>query len=584
MFANQRSGGAVGQIPIKPGENTDELRKRRSKGLHLLHKLSILMMLASLTAIITGICTFAFAGPNLGWPFAWGGTLLPGLIVMVAGMIGFRSLRHSLKEGEIPEKDKVMIIWHQRLISIAITFSCLSLGYAAWCLAICLQEGPGGKSKEQNICLPNKRSNTALAIMNIILSFILGVIAITGSCFFCRYGRSLSCKSRNQTTTCRQTQLTQVQMSAQQSQNQMPPQYPGYGTTLAPQQYSGFGNTEPPPPPQYSDPASFGKPPDYSSLQTDHMASQTSPHCDRNQLSQIGLCRLVSRYTYTSRGNTQGAKYMSTQQHSLRYIEPHFQFYIGSNELRKRRSKGLHLLHKLSILMMLASLTAIITGICTFAFAGPNLGWPFAWGGTLLPGLIVMVAGMIGFRSLRHSLKEGEIPEKDKVMIIWHHRLLRIAIAISCLRLVYAAWCLATRIQAGGTPKEQNICLPNNTAFAILNLIFSFILGAVSITGTYIFCRYGRSWGCKSRNQTTTCRSKQLTQVQMSAQQSQNQMPPQYPEYGTTLAPQQYSGYGNTETQPLPKYSDPAPFGKPPDYSFLQTGFTNTPNKYLCTL
>lgn len=104
----------------------------------------------------------------------------------------------------------------------SISFSFLSMGYAVWCVAICQQDDT------DNSCLPNKRANMAVAVVNIILGMLLGIQCILGSCFFCCYGRAMGFKSRRERFMRMQLQLMQAQMAAtQQAQNYAPPPYPG---------------------------------------------------------------------------------------------------------------------------------------------------------------------------------------------------------------------------------------------------------------------------------------------------------------------------------------------------------------------
>ncbi|KAL5005444.1 hypothetical protein ScPMuIL_018900 [Solemya velum] len=226
MYSFHGHGGMAGQMPTLPGENTEELRQKRYAGLRGLYRLSVVIIFTSFGACVAGVCTLAFAAPNLNWPFAWGGALFPGILMLTSGILGFTASRNGLKETAVSGKVKCMVIGQYALSVTSISFSFLSIGYAVWCITICQQD-----TNEDNSCLPNQRANTALAVVNIVLGLVLGVLCILGTCFFCCYGRALGFKSRREQFMQMQMQLMQAQMAAQQAQTRgqhdAPPPYPG---------------------------------------------------------------------------------------------------------------------------------------------------------------------------------------------------------------------------------------------------------------------------------------------------------------------------------------------------------------------
>lgn len=170
-----------------------------------------------------------------------------------------------------------------------------------------------------------------------------------------------------------------------------------------------------------------------------------------------------------------------------------------------------------SIVTMVLGLLAIVSGGTTLGVAGANIGFPTFNFGPLLVGILFFIGGSVGFNACR-KVENAEI--NPKTLAVARCGLVAVfAISVTCISLavvsgvfaiISGALCAGANIEfhsrSGNIYRKIDVkqyCLPHETANAALGILdgaLCILIALWCIGGCILFCKYGRFFGIRSRN------------------------------------------------------------------------------------
>ncbi|KAL5005432.1 hypothetical protein ScPMuIL_018888 [Solemya velum] len=169
----------------------EEMKKKRQRGLRCLRKLSIVIGLLAVLALVCGSLAIYFGSPVYRFPFSFPGAIIVGFVMLIGSMVGCSTSCAGRHEIETSGQVRCLIVAFYVLCMIGVIFGIMCAAISVWAIIACETEG------DMHVgCLPNIDENLAFAGLNVVFGILLAILSLSGACFFCCYGRAFGLKSR----------------------------------------------------------------------------------------------------------------------------------------------------------------------------------------------------------------------------------------------------------------------------------------------------------------------------------------------------------------------------------------------------
>ncbi|KAK7478981.1 hypothetical protein BaRGS_00029742 [Batillaria attramentaria] len=190
-------------------EEKDALRKKRHLGLRKLGSLGLIILGFCFLAFVIGIASIVVQAEDPTPPYMLGLALIAGVIMLPSGIVAVLAARKGRDEEEVSSAVIVFFVF----CVIAVTFCVLiMLGGGVLGIVLCSLDD----EKIEHLCEPNHDANVALSVLTLLVSLVLFILSIMGSCFLCLYGRTFGFKSRYE----QRMEMQVRRMQAMQAQGQ----------------------------------------------------------------------------------------------------------------------------------------------------------------------------------------------------------------------------------------------------------------------------------------------------------------------------------------------------------------------------